>query len=358
MKYEPSLDGLRAIAILAVVLFHISNTYVPGGWAGVDIFFVLSGYLITSLLIDEESQQGTINFRNFYLRRLLRLAPALVCLLAFQVAVAIASPNPAHRVDYLRAAVLSGFYLMNWNRAFGWFSEGLLGHTWSLSMEEQFYLLWPLLFLFLRNKNSKRFLFIGIISIIAWRSLLAISGASAERTYNGFDTHSDGLLMGCFIAFMPWTNVKELARKTVTVPAIAILAIFLLLPYDARFTETIGLSIAAFFAAWIVIALQGDSWIKRFLSLKLLVYTGRISYGWYLWHYPILLLAKAHVSAHGRPQVIALDAAIFVFSYLSAMFSFRFIELPFLKIKRHFGFRTSERKEESSPAGETVVEPA
>ena len=149
MRYEPSLDGLRAFSILSVVIYHLSEDSLPGGWSGVDTFFVLSGYLITRLLAGELVMNGEIQFLQFYIRRALRLGPALVCLLAFVVLLVLIFRD----LNLLRAAALSLIYMMNWNRAFDWFPPTLLGHTWSLSMEEQFYLLWPGLFSFVYNRR-------------------------------------------------------------------------------------------------------------------------------------------------------------------------------------------------------------
>jgi peptidoglycan/LPS O-acetylase OafA/YrhL len=212
-KYEPSLDGIRAVAITAVVLYHSAPNWFPGGWAGVDAFFVLSGYLITRLLSDEIKENGSIDFQNFYIRRALRLAPAFVVLLVVELAFDLIESSPQKWVN-AQAVHISGLYLMNWNRAFDWLPEGHLGHTWSLAMEEQFYLLWPMMLLMIWRRDALRWTVTGIFVVFAWRTALAISGAGVDRTYNGFDTHADALLMGCALSLCTVSDsVRDFARR-------------------------------------------------------------------------------------------------------------------------------------------------
>ena len=343
MRYEPSLDGLRAFSILSVVIYHVSEDSLPGGWSGVDTFFVLSGYLITRLLAAELVVHGGINFRQFYIRRALRLGPALVCLLAFAVLLVLFFRD----VNLLRAAGLSLVYMMNWNRAFGWFEPTLLGHTWSLSMEEQFYLLWPGLFLVVYKRRPVLWLTLALIAVSVWRVVLASSGVDPERTYNGFDTHSDGLLLGCIIALVSRERLGAAASKSVVIPFAGLIVILIFLHLRTYFAQSAGLGISAIFAAWIILAMEHDNWLKKLLSVKPLVFTGRISYGWYLWHFPIIRLAKyamarLHASTTGWVEW-AVDGACVAVSYVVAVFSFRFIETPFLRLKkRHESGRNRE----------------
>lgn len=329
MKYDPSLDGLRAIAIGSVVAFHAYPGILPGGWVGVDIFFVLSGYLITRLLSGEIAENGRIGFRRFYARRFLRLTPAFACLLAFELVHA--ATNRAHRVEILQATAISATYLMNWNRAFHWLPQDLLPHTWSLAMEEQFYLLWPLTLTFITPRRPRTWVLGAIILVFAWRCFLAFSGADPERTYNGFDTHSDALLIGCALALTtlgPW--VLKAARAAVAIP-LAAMAVMLATMHDQSFfTQTIGLSLTAICAAWIMVVAIDGGWLKRLLSLPPMTYTGRISYGWYLWHYPAIAIIRAHFH---NPAAGVVAAAV---SYLVAVASFHFVERPFLRLKARF----------------------
>lgn len=189
----PELDGVRGIAILAVFLNHTQPT-LSGGFLGVDLFFALSGFLITGILLNEFNRTGSISLRSFYYRRALRLLPALVVFLL------VCAPW-AH----WQATTATMFYFANWH-SFEFL--GPLVHTWSLSVEEQFYIAWPVvLLLLLRLKLSKTAIAAGLITIIAlifiWRLYLLKSGASWERAYKGTDTHTEGLLIGCVIALVP-----------------------------------------------------------------------------------------------------------------------------------------------------------
>src|SRR5438874_2564773 len=146
LGYQPALDGLRAVAVLAVFGFHATSSGVPGGYVGVDLFFVLSGFLITSLLLEERVRTGRVRLSWFYARRFLRLAPALVALLLCYV-LCYGLWKGDRWPTALKSAGLAAVYLSNWARSLGVNDMGWVGHTWSLSVEEQFYLLWPPLLL-------------------------------------------------------------------------------------------------------------------------------------------------------------------------------------------------------------------
>ncbi|WP_213767077.1 acyltransferase [Caballeronia sp. dw_19] len=330
MRYEPSLDGLRAVAVCSVLVFHFSSAWLPGGWVGVDIFFVLSGYLITTILTNEMDRYGNIDLKRFYINRFLRLAPAFACVLAFVVVRAALTHNVEHRHAILEAAAIASVYLMNWSRAFHWLPEDIIGHTWSLSMEEQFYILWPISMMLLGSKaNRIYFVIFVILAVTLWRSNLALSGADLERTYNGLDTHVDALMIGCAFALLrPHLKLSRFAQRTAIIPAFIMILLLTMMEPRTIQAQTIGLSISAICAAWLILAALEDGWLKKVLSLRPLVYTGRISYGLYLWHYPIILIALSNLPK--RLQIIAIPL-----SYLVAAASFRFIERPFLKLKSH-----------------------
>lgn len=345
MPYEPALDGIRALAITSVVFFHAFPTVLVGGWAGVDVFFVLSGYLITRLLAQELWAGDTINFRFFYIRRALRLLPAFGALLLFQLLRIALEGNPVLARQMLEATFISATYLINWSRAFQWLPQDVLGHTWSLAMEEQFYLLWPVSLLLIWKRRPLAWLYGAIALIIVWRCALALTGSDPERTYNGFDTHADALLVGCVLALLPaGTPLLAQMRRFPAVPLAALLAIFLFLPHRTVLTQTFGLTIAALCAAWLVVAAGADTWLKRLMSLKPLTYTGRISYGWYLWHFPILMIGLNNLpglSAWGK-------AGLVLSAYPVAMASYHFIERPFLALRPRF---------RAAPAAETMTPP-
>ena len=216
--YVPALDGLRTFAVALVILVHVSSRVAPGGWVGVDVFFVLSGYLITSVLLREQAAKGDISFRDFYIRRVLRLMPALVLLVVGDgvLAALFGGPSPNKLLD--AAAALT--YLMD-AEAFSHVSDlSTLGHTWSLAVEEHFYIVWPLvLVLVLRLRRSAQLPVIIAMAaaIVLWRAYLVHSGASYDRTDYPADARSDQMFIGCALAFWlsndPRASVIAMLRR-------------------------------------------------------------------------------------------------------------------------------------------------
>ncbi len=206
-RYWPALDGLRGVAVLLVLAYHLGYSIPRGGFVGVDVFFVLSGFLITTLLLDEFSRRGSIAFGAFYIRRGLRLLPALVVVSLFAV-VLVQWRGTAAQQDQTEAGLpLVLLYVVNWAMALDFMpAVGWLGHTWSLAIEEQFYLLGPLLLLLLMKRSATHrrsafLLLVASVVVIIYRSAGTLQGWSAHRLYMGLDTHSDRLLMGCALAF-------------------------------------------------------------------------------------------------------------------------------------------------------------
>lgn len=333
MKYERAFDGLRAIAIIFVFLDHAWEFRFPGAWAGVDVFFVLSGYLITTLLANELSATGQIDYRNFFIRRILRLWPAFAVFLFVMVMTISMSKGP--NTGSFQAVAVSAVYLMNWNKAFAWWEPSNLGHTWSLAMEEQFYLLWPVLLSLIFVRRPIRYV-LGLITVmITWRCFLALSGADPDRTYNGFDTHGDALLIGCLLALL----VRRTPDPTIhlsklwPVASAGLLAILFLLTHRTVLAQTAGLSIASVLTFVIIAGLRRETLLKSLLSTRPLVYLGKISYGFYLWHFPIVF-GLSHYGIAGK-------LAAFMFSFGLASASYHWIELPFLALKKQFTARPS-----------------
>lgn len=193
--YVPALDGLRAVAVLVVLISHAWGKVLPGGWVGVEVFFVLSGYLITSILLAERDRTGRFCFGRFYRRRALRLLPALGAALVLAITLAAVTPLAATTNHQALATAVN---VGNWRLASG-ADGGLLGHTWSLSIEEQFYLAWPILLFVLLRLGGRRLALgaalAGVGLILAER--FVVDGSAA---YFRTDTHGDGLLLGCAIA--------------------------------------------------------------------------------------------------------------------------------------------------------------
>ncbi|HLH46071.1 MAG TPA: acyltransferase, partial [Acidimicrobiales bacterium] len=211
-RYWPGLDGVRAIAIVAVVVYHLSPGALPGGFLGVDLFFVVSGYLITTLLTDEWRRQGTIELLRFWGRRVRRLYPAIAALVAVLVPVT-ALLDPRALAESRLTIVAALVYLTNWWFIFHHVSyferfgpPPLLVHLWSLAIEEQYYLIWPpLLVLLLRRRRPARIALLALAGAAASALLMGLlyhGAGSLDRVYYGSDTHAEGLLFGSALALV------------------------------------------------------------------------------------------------------------------------------------------------------------
>ena len=326
LKYEPALDGIRGVAILTVMASHWLPDLLPGGWIAVDVFFVLSGYLITKLLLAEFARENQINLVRFYTGRAVRLMPAFWCLLAFMSVVIVVA---RHREAMIHSWIMSATYLMNWNIALGWGWADYLGHTWSLAAQEQFYILWPVAFIFIRSRRPLVWIGATMAVAIAWRCYLVQNHATGLRIYDGFDTHADPLLMGCAMAF---PKVSEGLRAVLSrlrfawVAVVAIMFAWLFIPAES--VEMLGVTLAGLLAmAFITLATQEP--LRHLLVQKPLVFTGRISYGLYLWHYPLLGLMANRMP--GTSPLLALIA-----SYPVAVLSYFTVEKYFRHLKRKY----------------------
>ncbi|RWC33779.1 MAG: acyltransferase [Mesorhizobium sp.] len=328
MKYNPALDGVRAVAVLAVVGYHCEAPFLIGGHIGVDVFFVLSGFLITSILLSELAETSRISLRRFYWRRALRLWPALlIMLMAYLAAVPIVFPDTNGLLDVL----VSGFYLSDYTRAF-WGFPIYLSHTWSLSVEEHFYLLWPVLLTFLWRFAGQRIaLILAIAFIVAtlWRAVDLAVWLDPYRTYYRFDTRMSGLILGSLTAVQPWRPSRSTAALgVIAVAVLAVLAASLPILSVASFTWAgVAIDIAS---AALVLALAGDrqTYLHAALSWRPPVYIGCISYSIYLWHYPIARALRDHLDATPTFLIVApLTLAI-------AALSFEFVEKPLREMRK------------------------
>jgi len=348
--YIPELDGLRGISILLVFIHHIYYTVLPGGFLGVDIFFVLSGFLITSLLLKEWDQFGSLNLKLFYIRRALRLMPALITLVLILGAYAFIFLDHLTAAKTYQGIWLTLSYVSNWIYAFGLRSaDNPLGITWSLAIEEQFYLLWPfILSLALLSKRftHTRFLTILTLSTVVValnRSLILEANASIPRVYYPSDTRADALLIGCLIAFVmahhtiPRRKVFRVLLRILAVPATVFLifmAVFadwtyLLLLHGWMFT-LIDLSAGIILTLVLVCPPRG---LTLLLSFGPLVWVGRVSYGLYLWHWPVRWFVY-HQQALPRTAGEVITAI--VLSFALTAFSYYVVELAFLRWKTRF----------------------
>ena len=297
MKYNPALDGLRAIAVLMVMCFHAMTPRTSGGYLGGDVFFVLSGFLITSLLVAETNRTGTIQLKRFYKRRLARLTPALLLMLAtYMVLAPFAWPRLSLSND-ARDSLIALFYFSDYASAF-WSIPDNLRHTWSLAVEEHFYLAWPAVVLLLHRVPSqkKRIAILGgmYIAFTLWRIKCDLSGGhSYDHTYYRFDTRLSGLTIGALLAFV--LNTYQEKTPSLDFNFLAPVSFFILALCTWRFGIAstaamtygiIGVELASLVLIFVVVNTQ-NGWVYWLLSNRPVAFIGRMSYGLYLWHYPI-----------------------------------------------------------------------
>jgi peptidoglycan/LPS O-acetylase OafA/YrhL len=332
-RHRPALDGLRGLAVLLVVIAHAGTPLFRLGGIGVDVFFVLSGYLITSLLIEEHRRTGRISFLKFYMRRALRLLPLLCLVVSLYVVLALSLHLQLKR-EVAGDALMAMTYVSNWTRAF-WGRPFILGHTWSLSVEEQFYLVWPLIVssICARFKGAKglRTCLLFAIGLTAWRLALFHAGSSYQRLYNGSDTRGDSLMIGAAVAF----SVGQVPRLPASILGWTSLPLLLLMAHGWMLVNGIWwFSLTSAVSAVLLLGLLGDDEgaLSRILSATWLSWIGQISYGIYLIHYPIMYYLDHFrgwdswgVLMFGGPLSIGLAAA-----------SYYLYESPFLKLKRFF----------------------
>lgn len=298
MPYNPALDGLRAIAIALVILFHAKVPFFQGGFLGVDIFFVLSGYLITSLLLNEEDQTGQIHIGKFYIRRFFRLSPALLTMLIFYLA--ISSFLWPTTDNHITQAIVAATYLSDYGVAF-WGVPNEIGHTWSLAVEEHFYLLWPLLLSFIYKRHTFRLLVIllGIyFATSLWRYTWIIYEHTWNQVYYRFDTRATGLILGsCLAVAIRIPSIfKKLKGNINLLIGVSIFTTILLQyaithlqePWGNLWISKWGFTLTEWSTLIVLLAIhQPQNILYKILSTPPFPWLGRLSYSLYLWHYPI-----------------------------------------------------------------------
>lgn len=313
LRYNPALDGVRGIAILLVLLSHAHVPLFEGAFFGVDLFFVLSGFLITTLLLIEHDATGRLAFWPFYRRRFFRLMPALAL---FLLAYCLLAPLIWPELDDIYSdALVSILYLADYGIAF-FDSPDTLLHMWSLSVEEHFYLLWPLLLLLaLRHTpRGQRWWPIALLWLLGtlWRAYWVLEGQPFYKIFFRFDTRFSGLMAGALLATLMLENPRWLAalRRHLHHALWLPLALPLLLElgWDSEDALLWGITVVELAAIVLVVAAQrGRGLVYDMLSAPALVALGRLSYGVYLWHYPVVRYLRAEFS---WPVVVVLGLAI------------------------------------------------
>jgi peptidoglycan/LPS O-acetylase OafA/YrhL len=346
--FRPDVEGLRAIAVGVVLLYHAGVPFARGGYVGVDVFFVISGFLITGLLVKEMENTGTVSLARFYSRRAKRILPLTVVVLAFVVLVAWALPpyDPVRMDEVSLGVVASALYGMNWLLAFratDYFAAGLeaspVQHFWTLAVEEQFYLIWPALLLAVcwwchRTGRSLRPVLAAAFATVAVASLVySVYSTEVQAGAAYFSTLTRGweLALGGLLALVPASRLSGLPLAAAGALAWAGVGAIVfstfrfndgtLFPGYAALLPTLGT--AALIAAGLVTTSAGAS---RVLTLAPVRHIGRISYSWYLWHWPLLVFAAAIWGSLSPLEGIA----VLVASYVPAVLSNRLVEKPFL----------------------------
>lgn len=311
LGYVPALDGLRGVAIAAVVLYHAFH--VPsGGFFGVDLFFVLSGFLITSLLLDEHARTGRIRLRAFFGRRARRLLPALLLFLLSMLAIVAI----CHKIGFpaIASGVIGGAYLMNLFAAADSLPPiaGWIVHLWSLAEEEQFYLLWPTLLMFALWRRWRIDIVLAVMLVLFIGRMVEVGASSAgfDRVYYAPDTHAIPIVVGCLLAARP---LAVRGASALASAAMFFTAVFLATPTKDSFL------------IWELVAVAGAAGLVSYASTQTatwlrsgpLVWLGLISYSAYLWH-PVLIGFLRGTTWLGVLATLAV-----------ASLSYRFIETPF-----------------------------
>jgi peptidoglycan/LPS O-acetylase OafA/YrhL len=351
IQYIPAIDGLRAVAVIAVMFYHLGFTWIPGGFLGVDLFFVISGYVITRLLLDSIAQSGGLDLRGFYIARARRLLPALIFMLvSTTIAIGIWAPDTIKRLLIDTPFSLTG--TMNW-----WLvahhqdyfdtigRPPLLQHTWSLAVEAQFYLLWPLILYFILKQFGKRHIPLaslliaaasGIALLFVSFSLDASNASKVSHVYFGTDTHSIGLFLGAALAvsWIPQNFTKTVSRKAQDfidgvgfIGFIGIIAAFLLIDETQPTLYKIAFPLAGLCGAAIIMSVVHPA--SRFapvLQNPIFLWIGERSYAIYLWHWVIFQVTRPSVDLAGKEWALY-SLRILIVLALSDI-SLRYVELP------------------------------
>ena len=351
IQYIPAIDGLRAVAVIAVILYHLGISWIPGGFLGVDLFFVISGYVITRLLLDSIQERGGLDLRDFYMARIRRLLPPLLFMIVVtSIVVGIWAPDTTKK--FLTDAPFSIFGGMNWWLVFNqqdyFESSGrppLLQHTWSLAVEAQFYLLWPLILLVVLKYFGKRVIpaaaltiaaISGVALMLVSFQLDATNSSKVSHIYFGTDTHSIGLFLGAALAvsWIPQNFNLQVTRRAQdfidgigVFGFIGILATFALIDESKPTLYRIAFPLAGIFGTAILISIVHPA--SRFAPLlrnKVLLWIGERSYAIYLWHWVIFQISRPQVDLDGENWALFSLRILLVLAM--ADISLRLVELP------------------------------
>lgn len=358
LRQVKGLDGLRGLAVIAVVLYHFFPALLPGGYLGVDLFFVLSGFLITSLLVREFRTSGTISLKDFWVRRFRRILPAAVSVLVMCTAL-VAWIGGDLAVGLRQQFLGTLFFVNNWTQiatSQSYFADNeiqVFAHYWSLAVEEQFYVIWPLLItgVFLISRRKPRRLPILVAAVLAIGSAVAMAliyvpGEDPTRVYYGTDTHAFGLLIGAVLSLLmtstksdpqadSWATAgKAESRIAGIIGTLALIgygAQLFLMPDDAEITYRGGLfltSVLGILMVWGVVREYGP--MTPLFRTKVMRWFGQRSFSLYLWHWPVIMMLKALFEGNQNSDKSWILGLVAVpISLLLSEISYQFIENPF-----------------------------
>ena len=351
IRYIPAIDGLRAVAVVAVMLYHLGFTWIPGGFLGVDLFFVISGYVITRLLLDSIQRSGGLDLRAFYKARIRRLFPPLVFMIFVTIIyISIWAPETMRRfISDSPFALLGG---MNWWLVFrqtDYFDTisrpPLLQHTWSLGVEAQFYLIWPLILLLVLRQFGKAKIpgaaliiaaFSGIALLLVSYEVDAANTSQVSHVYFGTDTHSIGLFLGAALA-VSWVpqNLQEQVNRRAqdfidgigVIGFVGLLGVFLLVNESDPTLYKLAFPLAGIFGCAILTSIvHPASRFAPILSSRVAVWIGERSYAIYLWHWVVFQVTRPAVDLEGSTWALYALRILVVFAL--ADISLRLVELP------------------------------
>ena len=352
IKYIPAIDGLRAVAVIAVMLYHLGVSWIPGGFLGVDLFFVISGYVITRLLLDSIQRSGGLDLRAFYKSRVRRLLPPLVFMIVTTTLfIGVWAPDTIKRLLIDTPFALTGF--MNWWLVFrqqDYFEAigrpPLLQHTWSLGVEAQFYFIWPLILLLVLRQLGRKIIpaaalviaiASGIALLVVSLSIDANSSQTVSHVYFGTDTHSIGLFLGAALAvnWIPQNLKVDIAKRAQDVidgigvfGFLGILSCFLFIDESNPTLYKIAFPLAGVFGCAIIMSIVHPA--SRFAPLlqgRAILWIGERSYAIYLWHWIVFQVTRPSVDLAGASWALYALRVLIVFAL--ADISLRWVELPF-----------------------------
>ena len=346
-KFISGLDGLRALAVIMVVGYHLKLPFEKGGVLGVTIFFVISGFLITRLLLQELENNNSINLKSFWVKRIKRIWPALI----FMISLIIIISAICNRVLFTKAShdfISAIFGFNNWYQIFNnisYFDNGgapsPLLHCWSLAIETQFYLIYPFIIILIskiKNDKKERYQLLSIITtvLIVVSSLLMFilfdPAGDPSRVYYGLDTRAFSLLVGALLAIFTQCDFNFTLKKTVNdvIGIISLVVICLIVSNVAGYDEILykgGYLVTSLFTAFVILSiLRTNSFLSKFLSIPVIDWLGKLSYSIYLWHYPIIILISG-----GKKSSLLIMFVEILLTLIMSVISYYIVETPIRK---------------------------